>query len=107
MNVSFEEFERRSISVLNVHKVQTTQQTESVIVTCNIHQKSNCNAIARMVIIQGNRFTNRGSGGIEELQARWNKSPNDDGHDNYSLFSPGFTMKSLITAVLHQGTVGV
>lgn len=45
-------------------------------------------------IIQRNRFTNRGSEGIEELQAGWNKSPNDDndddddGHDNYSLFSP-------------------
>lgn len=43
-------------------------------------------------IIQRNRFTNRGSEGIEELQAVWNKSSNDDndddGHDNYSLFSP-------------------
>lgn len=63
--------------------------------------------ITRMVIIQGNRLTNRESEGIEELQAPWNKSPNDDGHDNYSLFSPGFTVKSLITAGLHQGTVGV
>lgn len=66
------------------------------------------------VIIQRNRFTNRGSEGIEELQAGWNKSPNDDndddddGHDNYSLFSPlGFPMKSLITAGLRQGIVGV
>ena len=61
-----------------------------------MQKRDNDNGRRGEAIIQRNRFTNRGSEGIEELQAGWNKSPNDDddddddddGHDNYSLFSP-------------------
>lgn len=63
-------------------------------------------------IIQRNRFTNRGSEGIEELQAGGTKALTTTTTTTVTTIIHYFlplvsTMKSLITAGLRQGIVGV